>query len=101
MLADLTLVGCYNSTLGMMSHQESKDRLMLESAKQNLARMAFFGLTEQQSVSQYIFERTFQLEFVNSFEQSNATLSAHAIAELTPQQVPYLIYLNYSFRNFQ
>lgn len=89
MLADLSLVGCYNSTLTGVkgSHHEETDRIMLQSAKQNLARMAFFGLTEQQAVSQYVFERTFQLEFANPFEQSNATLSAHAINELTPEQV--------------
>lgn len=86
MLADLTLAGCYtgfNST----EDQLERDRILLQSAKHNLANMAFFGLTEQQSISQYIFEQTFQLDFANSFDQANATLSAQAIAELTPSQV--------------
>ena len=86
MLADLTLAGCYtgyNST----EDQLERDRILLQSAKQNLAKMAYFGLTEQQSASQYIFEQTFQLDFANSFDQANATLSAQAIAELTPSQV--------------
>ena len=89
MLADLNLVGCYNSTAmaSSSSQQTERDRVMLESAKHNLARMAYFGLTEQQAMSQYIFERTFRLDFASPFEQSNATLSAHAMAELTPQQV--------------
>lgn len=86
MLADLTLAGCYtgyNSTADQME----RDRILLQSAKKNLAEMAYFGLTEQQSVSQYIFEQTFQLDFANSFDQANATLSAQAIAELTSAQV--------------
>ena len=87
MLADLTLAGCSNSTVTTDEHSAERDRIMLESAKQNLARMAFFGLTEQQSISQYVFERTLGLEFANSFEQNNATLSAQAMAELTPTQV--------------
>lgn len=86
MLADLTLAGCYtgyNST----ADQLERDRILLQSAKQNLASMAYFGLTEQQAISQYIFEQTFRLDFANSFDQANATLSAQAIAELTPAQV--------------
>lgn len=47
MLADLALVGCYNKTY--MSHNE-RDRIMLASAKRNLAAMAYFGLTEYQKV---------------------------------------------------
>lgn len=93
MLADLTLAGCYtgyNSTVDQLE----RDRILLQSAKQNLASMTYFGLTEQQSASQYIFEQTFQLDFVNSFDQANATLSAQAIAELTPTQV-----LFYTFNN--
>lgn len=88
MLADLTLAGCYNST----KDQHERDRILLQSAKQNLARMAFVGLTEQQSRSQYIFERTFQMNFTHSFEQANSTLSIHAMAELSPAQVILLFH---------
>nr|CAG4651351.1 EOG090X0E58 [Simocephalus serrulatus]SVE94514.1 EOG090X0E58 [Simocephalus serrulatus] len=93
MLADLTLAGCYtgyNSTVDQLE----RDRILLQSAKQNLASMTYFGLTEQQSASQYIFEQTFQLDFVNSFDQANATLSAQAIAELTPTQIERIRQLN-------
>nr|CAG4647425.1 EOG090X0E58 [Megafenestra aurita]SVE92667.1 EOG090X0E58 [Megafenestra aurita] len=93
MLADLTLAGCYtgyNSTADQME----RDRILLQSAKKNLAEMAYFGLTEQQSVSQYIFEQTFQLDFANSFDQANATLSAQAIAELTSAQIEQVRQLN-------
>lgn len=47
MLADLALVGCYNTTA---MPKAERDRLMLESAKRNLASMAYFGLTEHQKV---------------------------------------------------
>lgn len=47
MLADLALVGCYNKS-AMPSHE--RDRVMLASAKRNLAAMAYFGLTEYQKV---------------------------------------------------
>lgn len=51
MLADLALVGCYNMSY-MPSHAE-RNRVMLASAKRNLAAMAFFGLTEHQKVITY------------------------------------------------
>lgn len=46
MLADLSIVGCYNSTLS----KSDRDRLMLASAKHNLQFMPFFMLTEYQKV---------------------------------------------------
>lgn len=66
MLADLRLVNCYN-TSGMSPTE--RGRLMLESAKRNLQRMPFFGLTEYQEESQYLFEKTFGLKFVTPFTQ--------------------------------
>lgn len=47
MLADLALVGCYNKS--MMPPVE-RDRVMLASAKRNLAAMSYFGLTRYQKV---------------------------------------------------
>lgn len=48
MLADLSVVGCYNSSLS----SADRDRLMLASAKHNLQFMPFFMLTEYQKVCQ-------------------------------------------------
>lgn len=48
MLSDLALVGCYNKT-SMPAHE--RDRVMLASAKRNLAAMSYFGLTEYQKVN--------------------------------------------------
>ena len=60
MLANLELVNCYNTT-GM--EREERDRIMLASAKENLLRMAYFGLTELQAESHYVFQETFNLTF--------------------------------------
>ncbi|XP_013861076.1 heparan-sulfate 6-O-sulfotransferase 2 isoform X2 [Austrofundulus limnaeus] len=70
MLADLSLVGCYN-----VSAMSDEDRwaVLLDSAKRNLRGMAFFGLTEYQRKTQYLFERTFNLEFIAPFTQLNGT----------------------------
>lgn len=73
MLADLSLVGCYN--LSSMS-EERRAELLLSSAKRNLRRMAFFGLTEFQRKTQFLFERTFGLHFIAAFTQINGTRAA-------------------------
>ncbi|XP_054647938.1 heparan-sulfate 6-O-sulfotransferase 2 isoform X2 [Dunckerocampus dactyliophorus] len=70
MLADLILVGCYN--VSAMS-EEQRWAVLLESAKRNLRGMAFYGLTEYQRKTQYLFERTFNLEFIAPFTQLNGT----------------------------
>ena len=44
---------------------------ILESAKINLERLAFFGLTSEQAKSQYLFEDTFNLKFKVTFEAQN------------------------------
>ncbi|CAO1443550.1 unnamed protein product [Diamesa tonsa] len=91
MLADLALVNCYNRT--SMNDQE-RNYIMLESAKRNLKAMSYFGLTEHQKISQYIFEETFNLRFAIPFEQHNATVSAQTFNSLTIQQQLKIQYLN-------
>ncbi|XP_063374236.1 heparan-sulfate 6-O-sulfotransferase 2 [Cydia amplana] len=92
MLADLALVGCYNGTL--RHRTPDSDRLLLASAKRNLAAMAYFGLTEFQKISQYVFEETFNLRFAVPFTQHNATVSGATLAALSPQQVHHIKHLN-------
>uniref|UniRef100_A0A8C5AH43 Heparan-sulfate 6-O-sulfotransferase n=1 Tax=Gadus morhua TaxID=8049 RepID=A0A8C5AH43_GADMO len=73
MLADLSLVGCYNmSTVP----EKKRAQLLLDSAKKNLRDMAFFGLTEYQRKTQFLFERTFRLRFIHPFMQYNSTRAA-------------------------
>lgn len=91
MLADLELVGCYNKNY--MSKTE-RDSVMLASAKKNLASMAYFGLTEYQKISQYIFEETFNLRFAIPFEQNNATVSSSTIPKLTGEEAARIAHLN-------
>ncbi|XP_066571312.1 heparan-sulfate 6-O-sulfotransferase 2 [Amia ocellicauda] len=82
MLADLSLVGCYN--LSAMSEEE-RGRVLLASAKKNLRGMAFFGLTEFQRKTQYLFERTFRLAFIAPFTQFNSTRAASVEVGLETQ----------------
>ncbi|XP_058885812.1 heparan-sulfate 6-O-sulfotransferase 3-B-like [Acipenser ruthenus] len=78
MLADLSLVGCYN--LSSMNESE-RNEILLRSAKDNLKNMAFFGLTEYQRKTQYLFERTFNLKFISPFTQLNSTRAANVDIE--------------------
>ncbi|KAK4301854.1 hypothetical protein Pmani_026029 [Petrolisthes manimaculis] len=82
MLADLSLVQCYNKA--MMSPEE-RDNTLLLSAKNNLRKMAFFGLTEQQEVNQYLFEETFNLKFKKRFLQYNQTISETTLQDIDPK----------------
>lgn len=91
MLADLELIGCYDKTY---MPKTERDRVMLASAKKNLQSMAFFGLTEYQKISQYVFEETFNLRFAIPFEQNNATVSSSTIPTLTPAQEAKIASLN-------
>jgi len=64
MLADLRLVNCDGSN---MTSQEFDD-VLLESAKRNLLKIAFFGLTEEQEKSRIMFEKVFDLKFRKKFQ---------------------------------
>ncbi|KAK1163070.1 heparan-sulfate 6-O-sulfotransferase 2-like [Acipenser oxyrinchus oxyrinchus] len=83
MLADLSLVGCYN--LSVMG-EEQRSRALLESAKRNLKEMAFFGLTEFQRKTQYLFERTFHMRFISPFTQFNSTRATSVEVEPETQR---------------
>jgi hypothetical protein len=83
MLANLSLSGCYKHDV--MAH-EARDCIMLKSAKQNLRQMAFFGLTEYQHETKYLFERTFGLKFRKDFIQYNRTHSSEVGVTLRQQR---------------
>ena len=70
MLSDRTLIGCYTKAL-LSNQSEELKRLMLESAKNNLSRMKFFGLSEYMYLNQYMFEQTFKgLRFSSNLKQN-------------------------------
>jgi hypothetical protein len=91
MLADLTLVNCYNRS-GSEQADEQRDAAILASAKRNLASLAYFGLTEFQVESQWLFERTFGLHFTSAFVQYNETRASDA--NLTLAQIQRLRHVN-------
>lgn len=93
MLADLRQVNCYNTT-GMSPSKRGK--FMLESARKNLQEMAFFGLTEYQEESQYLFEKTFGLKFVTPFTQltEDETRAGNILPELNSSQLSQIKMLN-------
>ncbi|KAL3110118.1 hypothetical protein niasHT_015721 [Heterodera trifolii] len=76
MLSDLNLVNCYNSS---SMDSTVRDRIMLESAKFNLRHFAFFGLKENMTESQFLFEKTFGLTFDSDLALWNRSKSAHII----------------------
>ena len=69
---------------------------MLNSAKANLANMAYFGLTEEQEISQYLFEETFNLRFKTDFDQLNRsdTHSGHSLDKLDDAVIEKIRNLN-------
>lgn len=75
MLADLRLVDCYNE---FDVDNITKDKIMLQSAKNNLLKLPFFGLTNYQRLSQQLFEYTFRVKFNIVFRQNNHTAASHA-----------------------
>ena len=92
MLADLKLVNCYDTT--KMSH-EARDLIMLNSAKANLEKMAFFGLTEKQLESQALFENTFGLKFKKPFVQKNNTVSSKEKYQLDQDTIDRITEMNH------
>ena len=89
MLADLTNIKC-NSNL--INDKEMADNFMLKSAKVNLQRFAYFGLTEFQRESQALFEKTFGIEFSKEFEQQETNASK---IKITPEKVKRIQEINY------
>lgn len=59
MLADLTLVNCYDTS---SMNAKTREKLMLESAKANLKNMAYFGIKERMADSQFLFEHLFDMK---------------------------------------
>lgn len=59
-LADSKQVTCWNKT---QYTSDERGTLLLESAKRNLLKFAFFGILEFQEESGWLFERTFGVEF--------------------------------------
>ena len=90
MLADLELIGCY---LPSGISMETQNIIMLQSAKDTLRHMEFFGVQEYQSATQYLFERTFKVKFNDDFYQKNNSYTS--AVKLSKEQLKKAIVLNH------
>jgi len=86
MLADLTLVHCYDQSL-LAKHE--RERLLLQSAKANIAqRTAFYGIKESMNDSQWMFESLFHVHFHGKMDNwtrdksSNTTVTAQQLSRI-------------------
>jgi len=92
MLANLLLIGCYNAS--KIVNQTQRQSIMFNSAVTNLQKLKFFGLLENQSETQTLFEQTFSVRFTQSFVQSNITHAEEAEPEVTVEQLRRIVQLN-------
>ena len=98
MLANLSKVHCYN-TSGTSPAQ--RDRLLLQSAKENLLQLAFFGLVELQTYTQFLFQHTLNLTFLRDFVQHNATHSSkHRVSAEETRRMAELNHLDIELYQF-
>lgn len=88
MLADLNLVQCFNKSA---MDSDLRDQIMLQSAKEHLLKMSFFGLTNYQSLTQTLFENTFNVKFNITLTQRNST---GARSFTNKQQMERILYQN-------
>ncbi|CAJ0945306.1 unnamed protein product, partial [Mesorhabditis belari] len=81
MLADLTRVDCYSKKIPSIE----RNRILLESAKDNLRTMAYFGIKERMDDSQLLFHRLFGLKFtkrLSSWTKSKSNNTEVSTAQL-------------------
>lgn len=69
--SDLTLVGCYNLSVMLRKAEEQgpPGKCQIESEAHGI----LLGLTELQRKTQYLFEKTFNMNFISPFTQYNTT----------------------------
>lgn len=53
--------------------EERVNEILLGSAKENLEACAFFGIVEEQQKTQFLFEKTMGLKFIDNFRQKLVT----------------------------
>lgn len=85
MVANMSTIGCYGKE--DFSDAPEIQKAMLRSAKKNLKSFAFFGLVEYQRESQFVFEKTFGLQFYEPFQQRTHTWSKSARLSLSSAEI--------------
>lgn len=68
---------------------------MLASAKENLRRLAYFGLCEYQQAAQYMFEEVFGIHFLTTFQQFNETHVTSVFRDVSLEQLQRVRQLNH------
>ncbi|CCD70385.1 Heparan-sulfate 6-O-sulfotransferase [Caenorhabditis elegans] len=89
MLSNLSLVGCYEH---MRKPSYEQDKIMIESAKENLRKMSFFGIKEQMDDSQFYFENTFDMQFTRKMSVWGKSKSNDTV--LSESQLAYIRNVN-------
>lgn len=96
MLADLEQIDCYTHLSDLNKIPPDIEKKMLQSAKENLAKMRWFGLIEYQLASKELFEYSFQpLRFDIPFEKWDATHSSSAIQDIPEDLIQNITRLNH------
>ena len=101
MLANLTEDTCpplggYSETMSGMTHPGKRLRreriwnYLLQSAKNNLVNLDFFGLASEQVLSQELFEWSFKVKFGRSFMQKNETRTANTKPSISKDAIEQL-----------
>lgn len=78
MMANLTKSNCYDKR---SIKPETRANLQLISAKENLQKFPFFGITEKKLESQHFFEKTLGLKFKDSFKSLNDKEEEEMVSE--------------------
>ena len=93
MLANLEEVGCYNKSRYAKKEREAR---MLASAKRNLEKFAFFGLTEFLEESGILFEKMLGLQFGKPLRQLpfSGLCSSLALKSVTKEMYEKIAQIN-------
>ncbi len=91
MLANLSALDCKNV---LLESHKTLEVSMLQSAKDNLQRLHFFGMTEHQHATQILFERTFNMTFKRDFVR-NKTIASVRCKTVTKEQLDLVAKINH------
>ncbi|XP_076453559.1 heparan-sulfate 6-O-sulfotransferase 2-like [Babylonia areolata] len=97
MLANLSEINCYSA---WTDPSPERQRRMLDSAKQNLLNLSFFGLLEFQRHTQFLFEHTFGIHFLRDLEQEEGRSGHMGLTERELKQITELNHLDVELYRF-
>ena len=81
-------IQCYNKLRDKQDNfvalEAASARAMLDSAKENLSKIDFFGILEHQRDSQRLFEATFRKSFLAHFQMTRFRLQHQSPISMSP-----------------